>query len=139
MFEVMNYIDFNGNAKEAVDFYIHAFDVKDARITLFKDLPSNASRLSPENENKIAHANLKLGTFTLMISDTQPENPVKIGENFTFFLVFDNLIEEQKVYERLRQNARIIIPMGEQFWSKSYAYLIDAFGIGWQLSCEEQS
>lgn len=138
MFEVMSYIDFNGNAKEAVDFYIDAFEVKDPKITLFKDLPSYANRLTAENANKIAHANLKLGTFTLMISDTQPENQVTIGTNMTYFLVFETLAEEKKVYDRLSRSAHIITPLGEQFWSKSYAYLIDPFGIGWQLSCEEE-
>ncbi|KAF0227650.1 MAG: hypothetical protein FD133_1039 [Erysipelotrichaceae bacterium] len=136
MIQFMNYIDFNGNALAAVEFYTEVFKLDKPKMFLYKDVPTH-SPTTPETENLIAHANLKIGDFTLMFSDTPPGKPVKIGENLTLFVQFDNLDEQKAVYDKLKVNARVIIPLSETYWSKSYTYLIDQFEIGWQLDYVE--
>ncbi len=132
MIQFMNYIDFNGNALAAVNFYAEVFGLEKPHFFLYKDVPTH-SPTTPETENLIAHANLKIGDYTLMFSDTPPGKPVKIGENITLFVQFDDLDEQKAIYEKLKVNANIIIPLSETYWSKSYTYLIDQFEIGWQL------
>jgi len=90
--------------------------------------------VSVESENRVAHANLKLAGTQIMISDTQVEKPILVGENITLFIQCDDLDEQKSIYEKLMVNANVIIPLSETFWSKSYAYFIDQFGIGWQLN-----
>ena len=131
-----NYIDFNGNALEAVEFYINVFNLEKPKMFLYKDVPLH-SPTTPETENLLAHTSLKIGDFTIMFSDTPPGKPVKIGENLTFFVQFDDLDEQKSIYDKLKTNARVIIPLSETYWSKSYAYLIDQFEIGWQLDYAE--
>jgi len=135
MIQMYNFIDFNGNAKEAIDFYTEVFSLEKAQIMFFKDIPTKTD-LRPDEENRVAHANLKIAGTTLMISDTPRDKPVKIGENITLFIQSDHLEEQKVIYEKLKVKATIIIALSETFWSKSYAYLIDQFGIGWQLNYE---
>jgi PhnB protein len=133
MIKLNNFIDFNGNAKEAIAFYIEVFKTKSPNIVYFKDVPSKTN-LTLEDEQRVAHANLQIAGFTIMISDTDRNNPIKVGENITFFIQCDDLDEQKIIYEKLKENATLMIPLSETFWSKSYAYLIDQFGIGWQLN-----
>lgn len=132
MIRFMNYIDFNGNALAAVKFYAQVFNLEMPYMYFYKDVPLH-SPTTPETENLLAHANLKIGDFTLMFSDTPPGKPVKIGENLTLFIQFDDLVEQKAIYDKLKINAKVIIPLSKTYWSKSYSYLIDQFEIGWQL------
>jgi len=136
MIQLKNFIDFNGNAKEAIEFYVKAFNIETPHITLFKDIPDSMT-VNVESENRVAHANLKLAGTQILISDTQVEKPVIVGENITLFIQCDDLEEQKSIYEKLKANAKVIIPLSETFWSKSYAYFIDQFGIGWQLNYDE--
>jgi PhnB protein len=136
MIQLKNFIDFNGNAKEAIELYAKAFKIETPQILLFKDIPDKIT-VSSENKNRVAHVNLKIAGTQILISDTQVDKPVLVGENITLFIQCDDLQEQKFIYESLVVNAKVIIPLSETFWSKSYAYFIDQFGIGWQLNYDE--
>jgi len=72
------YIHFNGNAEEAFAFYQSVFGGAFATITRFKDFSSPDYPIPENEENKIMHIALPIGSFDfLMGSDT----PASMGKH----------------------------------------------------------
>jgi PhnB protein len=40
-------------------------------------------------------------------------------------------------FKALKEGGKVHVDLGPQFWSKLYGYVVDKFGIGWQLSLGE--
>ncbi|HEX9151068.1 MAG TPA: hypothetical protein VF842_03240 [Flavobacterium sp.] len=55
------YIDFNGNAEEAFNFYKSVFGGGFAKIIRFKDISSPAYPVAENDANKIMHIALPIG------------------------------------------------------------------------------
>src|SRR5262249_57468486 len=67
--QVQPYLDFSGRAQEAIDFYRRAIGADVTRLMHFKDCPESGAMTSPENKDKVMHAELKIGDSTVFASD----------------------------------------------------------------------
>lgn len=72
----------------------------------------------------------------LMFSDNMPGMPFKIGDNMTVTLVYDNIVETQKIFKRLNEDGEVIMDTQETFWSAMYGLVKDKFGNQWQLDTD---
>jgi PhnB protein len=54
------YINFNGNAQEAFNFYKSVFGGEFSKIMLFKDLASPEFKIAEDEANKIMHISLPI-------------------------------------------------------------------------------
>lgn len=134
---VQAYLNFNGNCREAVEFYAEVFGMEKPQIMLFGDMPSNEGfPLTEETKNLVMHANLKINESTVMFSDAPPGRPVIIGNNISLILNSSNMDEIKSTFNKLKVDGNVVMDLQETFWSKCYGFLIDKFGIGWQLSYE---
>ncbi|RJS61027.1 VOC family protein [Bacillus sp. PK3_68] len=129
------YLTFNGNAKEALNFYAEAFQAEIQGLQTFgeADYPT-----PPEAANRIMHARLAKGHFLLMVSDTFPGQEIKTGNQISLALTFESKEEIQSVYGKLQQEGTIHMELQTTFWGSTYAKLQDKFGIVWQLDCPNQ-
>lgn len=129
------YINFNGNCREAVEFYAEVFETEKPRIMTLGDAPPNPEFVLPEEaKNLIMHAQLSINGSNVMFSDSLPDSPFVAGNNISLVISSKNLDEIKSFFNKLKEGATIIIDLQETFWSKCYGNLIDKFGIGWQLS-----
>ena len=132
------YLNFNENTKEAIFFYKDVFEAGDPEIMYFKDIPPDDEYpVTDDTENLVMHASLDIDGSTLMFSDATNDNPVKFDGNITlFFNTKDrNLLE--RVYGKLIDGGNADMELQETFWSKAYGYVIDRYGVGWQLNLDE--
>jgi uncharacterized glyoxalase superfamily protein PhnB len=74
------YINFNGNAEEAFNFYKSVFGGEFATIMRFKDMSSPEFPVTENDANKIMHIALPIGKNILMANDI-PESMGKVNEN----------------------------------------------------------
>src|SRR3989338_6217880 len=75
------WINFNGNAKEAFNFYKSVFGGEFTKVIRFKDLASPEFSVAKNEENKIMLITLPIGkTNTLMANDV-PEVMGRVNEN----------------------------------------------------------
>lgn len=130
------YLHFKGNCREALEFYAEVFDAKKPQIMTFAELPPAPDKpaLAEELENWVMHAQLTIHGSTIMFSDVFPEIPLIVGNNITLAITNDNLDGLKHEFNKLAETGTLVMGFQETPWSKGYGYVIDKFGIGWQLS-----
>ncbi len=133
------YINFNGNCRQAVEFYAEVFKIEKPQIMSFGDVPANEGvTLTEEAKNLVMHTEIKLKDSTLMFSDVLPDMTLVVGNNISLVIGFSDIDEVRSIFHKLKVDGTVLMDLQETFWSKSYGYLIDKFGIGWQLSYENE-
>lgn len=125
------YFTFDGNAKEALDYYKDVFDGEVIEIQTFgeADFPT-----PPEAEERIIHAKFKKDGLMLMISDTFPGNEVTPGNQISLALELESEEEIETIYHRLSENGSIAMELQDTFWGAKYAKVKDPFGVIWDLN-----
>lgn len=132
------YLNFNGNAKEAMYFYRDVFETGEPEIMYFKEMPPDDSfPITDEIKDLVMHGSLKVQDTTFSFSDTTPGMEAKFGDNITLMFDSTDYDEIKSAYDRLLEGGQAIMELGETFWSKAYGYLVDKFGIGWQFNLSD--
>jgi PhnB protein len=129
------YINFNGNAEEAFNFYKSVFGGEFASIVRFKDLESSEFPVPTEDANKIMRIVLPIGGNTLIANDV-PESmgPVSENENRSKIAVYAETKEEaDKLFNGLSEGGTVEMPMAESPWGTYFAMFRDKYGIEWTV------
>jgi PhnB protein len=131
------YLNFNGNTREAIEFYEQAFGTEKTQIMTFGDAPQDPSHPLPEEaKDLVLHAQLNIGGSVVMFSDTFPGMPFTVGNNVTLAVVSTDIDEIKSSFEKLKEGGKVGMELQETFWSKCYGQVTDKFGVIWQLSYE---
>ncbi|MED3551063.1 VOC family protein [Cytobacillus praedii] len=129
------YLTFNGNCREAVEYYAEVFGTEKPQIMAFGDSKPNPEYPLPEEaKDLVMHARLTISGSTVMFSDTFPGSPFTQGNNITLAIVSKDINEIKSAFNKLKEGGTVGMELQETFWSKCYGQLTDKFGIGWQLS-----
>lgn len=128
------WINFNGNAFEALTFYKSVFGGEFKKIVRFKDLAS-AEFPVPENEaEKIMYISLPIGNGSVLIANDVPGfmGPVNEQENRSKILINTGSKEEaEKLFNGLSIGGEIEGPMGDSPWGSYAGMFRDKYGIEW--------
>ncbi|MBP6944622.1 VOC family protein [Patescibacteria group bacterium] len=125
------YMGFNGNTKEAMEFYQMIFGGK-LTMSTFKDggMPSEGAE-----GDKIMHAMIVTDAgLTLMASDTPPGMPYNPGNNISISLSGYNEQELRGYWDKLSPSATIVMPLEKAPWGDIFGMLTDKFGIQWMVN-----
>ncbi|MCR8636923.1 MULTISPECIES: VOC family protein [Paenibacillus] len=132
------YMNFNGNCREAVEYYAQVFGVTNPQIMSFEEAPPHPDFTLPEEaKNLIMHARLDILGSTVMFSDVFPGMPFVAGNNITLSIVINDVEEIKSLFNKLKDGGTVGMELQETFWSKCYGSLKDKFGIGWQFNLAE--
>jgi PhnB protein len=124
------YLTFNGNAREAMQFYHSVFGGQ-LRINTFSEFGS----ADPAIADKVMHAMLTTDQgYTLMASDTAPGMPHHPGNNITCSLSGDPGEGLEQAWEKLSDGGTISMPFEKQVWGDLYGMCTDKFGIPWMVN-----
>jgi PhnB protein len=129
------YINFNGNAEEAFNFYKSVFGGEFEKIVRFKDMQSPEFPIAVNDANKIMHISLPIGGNTLLANDV-PESlgPVSENENRSKIAVYAETKEEaDKIFNGLSEGGKVEMPMAESPWGTYFAMFRDKYGIEWTV------
>jgi len=128
---IVPYLNFNGNAAEALAFYAKAFDGE----VLFQQTFGDAPMESPaDQKDKIMHATFQAGELTFMVSDSMPGQPVSGGTNMSLSLNFKTVADIDKTFAALSDGATVTMPLQDTFWGAKFGMLTDKFGINWMFN-----
>lgn len=129
------YLNFDGNCREAIEFYAEAFGVDTPQMMTFGEVPPDPNHPLPEEaKNRIMHARMTIHGSNVMFSDTFPGSPFTVGDNISLALVLDDVNALQSAFNKLKEGGTVIMELQETFWSKSYGSLTDKFGVVWQFN-----
>ncbi len=131
------YLNFNGNAAEALDFYAKALNGQIVHKQTFGE--TQADFPSPEtHKDKIMHALFQAGDLRFMVSDCAPgAAPVTSGSNISLALNFSDEASIVQVFEAMTEGGIITMPLQDTFWGAKFGMLTDPFGINWMLNYDK--
>jgi len=128
------WINFNGNAEEAFNFYKSVFGGEFRKVVRFSEL-ANADFQVPENEvDKIMHISLPIGRNNTLIGNDVPEmfGPTNENENRSKIAVSaESRDEADKVFSALSAGGTIEGPIGDSPWGTYGGMFRDRYGIEW--------
>lgn len=133
MREMIPYLNFDGSTREAMQFYQKCLG-GDLMMQSFSEAKIE---VPPGAKDRIIHAKLAVGRYTLMASDTAPGMAFQQGSNFHICIICESMDETEKLFTALAQNGRITMPLQDMFWGARFGMVIDQFGVGWMFNYEK--
>jgi PhnB protein len=132
MKEVVTYLNFDGNCREAMEFYKKCLGAE-LSLMPFSEIPGDKPK---DADHRIMHARLTKGTTLLMASDTMPGRPPQPGNNFSISIQTESLPETERLFQALSEKGQVTMPLQDTFWGARFGMLTDQFGIQWMLNFE---
>lgn len=131
MINVTNHLNFRGDARAALEFYLSVFG-GDITIVTYKDA-QNVQHLSEANQVMWGQVTAQNG-FRVMAYDVPSQMPWDQGKNAFFASVRgDSDKEITALWEKLSDGATVAQPLAPSGWAPLYGMLTDRFGITWVL------
>ena len=136
-FKLNPYLNFDGNAQEAFNFYKSVFGGEFAGGIMKMSSAPGTENLPDDEKERVMHVSLPLhNNQTLMASDIVPSMGHKLtqGNNVYLSLHPDSKEEADQLFNALAEGGNIEMPMEDQFWGDYFGSLVDKFGIGWMVN-----
>lgn len=129
---IVPYLNFNGTAEEAFNFYKEILDGEIFMLQRFSDVPN--MDVPDDYKNKVLHVNGKFAGTHLMASDCPPGVSVKQGDNISLSINCTAADEVDRVHSKLAEGGKITMPVEDTFWGARFGMVTDRFGINWMLN-----
>jgi PhnB protein len=124
------YLAFNGNAREAMEFYRSVFG-GELTVSTFGEFGAPDAAIA----DKTMHAMLVTGAgYTLMASDTPPGMDFNPGNTITVSLSGDDADGLRTYWEKLSDGGSIAMPLEKQVWGDEFGQCTDKFGVPWMIN-----
>lgn len=134
--KVQAYLNFDGNAQEAFNFYKEVFGGEFSAVLKMSDAPES-DKLSEKERNRIMHISLPISKdIILMASDILPSmgHKLKKGNNLYISLHPESKEEADRIFYELSEGGAIEMPIEDQFWGDYYGSFEDKFGVKWMIN-----
>ncbi len=135
------YINFNGNAEEAFNFYKSVFGGEFGKIIRFKDLKGPNFHVSENEADKIMRIVLPIGGNVLIANDV-PSMMGKVNENENrskIAISAETKEEADKLFNGLSEGGTVEMPMAKSPWGTYFAMFRDKYGIEWTVEFDPSS
>lgn len=133
MLGVKPYIAFNGNCREAVDFYVKCLGAQVLFSQTYGESPMDQEGMS----DKIMHTSIQIGDSVIMACDSPAGDPAVTGSNISLALGSDDVPAADEMFDKMAEGGTVLMPMQETFWAERFGMLKDKYGINWMFNCEK--
>lgn len=126
------YISFNGDARQALEFYQQVFG-GDLSLNTYGDFGTD----DHGQADKIMHGMLETDRgFTLMGADHPPGSEHRPGNNIAVSLSGDSADAGtlRGYWEKLSDGGTVSVPLETQMWGDEFGMCVDRFGIAWMVN-----
>lgn len=135
--EFVPYLQLNGNAREAVEYYSKIFQAEILGVITFGEMPAHPDFSLPEEaKNLVAHAAIKIGHSLMMFSDMFPNEPSQEGNRVTVCVMFDSKEKASQAFKALQEGGQVLMPLSETSFSPAYGLIKDKYGITFHFYTE---
>lgn len=143
--QLNHYLNFQGNAETAFNFYKSVFGGEFTMLSRFGDLPpENGVSLSATEKNMVLHVALPINAHTVLMASDVNEN--FCAPNTTFIQGTNHYIsinldaneqaEAKRLFDALSAHGQVEMPLEKTFWGALYGAFTDQFGIKWMINCQ---
>lgn len=134
------YLNFDGTAEEAFEFYKSVFGGEFTGLHKMGDAPGTENL--PDNEkNRVMHVSLPIDAYTtLMASDIIPSagHSLNQGNNVHISLHPESREEAERLFNGLSAGGKVEMPLQDTFWGAYYGNFQDKYGINWMVNYDHQ-
>ena len=132
------FITFDGNCREALEFYAKVFKTEIGNLMTYGDAPPDPNYPVPEaDRERVIYAGLPVGGMVLMFSDIPSGSEFICGNNVCPTIGSDDKDEIARLYNELKEGGEVYMELAPTFFSELFAMVEDKFGIIWQISYYE--
>lgn len=124
------YINFQGKAREAMQFYQQTLGGKLDLLAM--DSEGKMHQAGPDE--KLMHARLMADSAVIMGTDGSPDHPPTNGDNIAVSLTGSDKEAMTNVFTKLADGGQIKMPLSESSWGDMFGYLVDRFSINWMVN-----
>jgi len=132
--QVQPYLFFDGRCEEAIEFYRTKLDAEVTMLMRFKDSPEphQPGMIPPGAENKVMHANIRIGDTAVLASDGQCQGKPSF-QGFALSLTAPNDADAARLFSALSDGGLVQMPLTKTFFSSSFGMVADRFGVSWMV------
>lgn len=131
---IQPYLFFEGKCEEALNFYQRALGAEVTMLMRFKDSPEPPSPgcVPPGADNKIMHAQFRIGTTVVMAADGRCSGQANF-QGFALSLTVPTEAAAEKAFAALADGGRVEMPLTKTFFSARFGMVVDRFGVFWMV------
>ena len=126
--KITTFLMFEGNAEEAMTFYVSLFD--DAEIISVTRYGADG----PGADGSVQHATFSLGGEQLMCIDSPMKHDFTFTPSMSLFVQCQDEAELDRLYGALAEQGTELMPLGDYGFSSRFGWVNDRFGVSWQLN-----
>ena len=132
------YLNFDGNCREAFEFYRSVFGGEFMHISTFSEGPEGMP-VADDEKDRVMHVSLPIGESVLMGSDTSSSGPPWTGgNNFSVSCHPQTREEVDRYFAAISAGGMVVMQPEDQFWGSYFGMCVDKFGVSWQFNCDLQ-
>ena len=128
---VQPYLSFDGKCEEALEFYKRALNAEVVTLMRFKDNPQ-AGCGTPGSEDKVMHAQYRIGQTDLMASDGECLGKPNF-DGFALSHAVPTEADADKTFNALADGGKVEMPLTETFFSTRFGMVADRYGVRWMI------
>ncbi|APX93720.1 hypothetical protein BWR19_12675 [Halomonas sp. 1513] len=139
--QLSTYLLFDGNCREAFEFYQRCFDAKLEAVSTYAEMPASEGMDVPaEASNLVMHARLRIADQLLMASDNAPFCPAPYEgiKGVSIAVGVDSVEEAERLFNVLADSGTVQMPLEETFWAHRFGMLTDRFGVAWMINYDKE-
>ena len=122
------YLNFNGTARQAMEFYASVFGGT-LNLNSFADL----GRPGPDGD-RVMHSQLETAGYTLMAADYTSDMEYPGMSGFSVSLSGDDADELRGYFAKLSAGGAVTMPLATQSWGDEFGMCVDPFGVAWLVN-----
>jgi PhnB protein len=127
------YLNFNGNARQALEFYASVFGGT-LNLSTLADFGDKDSPIA----DKIMHGQLETEAgYTVMAADAPPGMESPGFHGFGVSLSGDDGDALRGYFEKLSDGGSVTMPMQKQAWGDEFGMVTDQFGVPWLVNVSQ--
>ena len=131
MKQINAYLSFNGNCREAMQFYKECLGGELSFQTIGESPLSE--KMPPQMKESILHATLTKDQLVLMASDMVSDKGLVKGNAVSMVLECNDEEEIYATYQSLAAGGESTHPIENTFWGALFGGLMDKYGNNWLL------
>jgi PhnB protein len=135
MKQIHSYLTFNGNCREAMNFYQECLGGELFMQTIGESPMSEM--MPPQMKDSLLHATLTNGNVIIMGSDMVDNKGLIRGNAMSMMLNCSSEIEIRETYDKLASGGDATHPLENTFWNALFGGLTDKFGNRWLLNFDK--
>ncbi|HJW44747.1 MAG TPA: VOC family protein [Geothrix sp.] len=126
--KVTTFLMFTGQAERAMAFYASIFP--GSRIESMDRYGAE----EPGREGTVKRAILDLPGTRLMCVDSPPVHAFTFTPSISLFVDCDSEAGLDQAFAQLSEEGQVLMPAGDNGFSRRFAWVQDRFGVSWQLN-----